>query len=197
MYFTVAPTVSILSANRPDLLYIRGSDVVLLCETQGGPENTIQWLNDERALTEEDGVEITDANNSISMLTVSNISAAEGGAYTCEVTNAAGTSNATTSIFVFPYFTSQPEDVGGVNGTTVTLTCLAQAFPEPVYTWLMGNTTVSMDSEMLEISPLMFGDQGVYSCLVTSGNVSIQSDNATLSGKISIHGSYMLRKERL
>ncbi len=36
---------------------------------------------------------------------------------------------------------------------------------------------------MLLLSPLMFDDEGLYFCRVTSGGSIVDSNNATLSGK--------------
>ncbi len=167
----------------PDQLYSRGSNVVLLCVVQGGPRNSIQWLLNKEVLSEE----LISSN--VSMLTLLNVTGADGGMYTCNVTNRAGTSNATTSVFISPYFTSRPQNVGGVNGSMVTLTCMAEAFPEPEYQWLRADgetireAIMGENSAILLLSPLMFGDEGLYFCRVTSGGRIIDSNNATLSGK--------------
>ena len=120
-----------------------------------------------------------------------NVSASDGGMYTCEVTNDGGTDTATTSVLISPYFTSQPQAVGGANGTMATLTCEAEAFPNPTYQWFrtngtIGATVTGQASSSLVFSSLQFGDEGDYFCNATSNGLTIQSDSATLSGKNSL-----------
>ena len=143
----------------------------------GGPGNTFRWLNS--------------ANSPLSTnstLTLVNVLASDGGTYTCEVTNDGGTDTATTSIFISPYFTSQPQAVGGANGAMVTLTCVAEAFPSPTYQWsrvdggAISTAATGQNSSMLVFNPLAFGDEGEYVCNATSMGVTTQSQPATLSG---------------
>ena len=157
----------------------QGSDVILECTApQGGPSNTFQWLNSSGSVV-----------STTSTLTLTNVMAADGGTYTCMVTNDGGTNSATTSVLISPYFTSQPQAVGGDSGTMVTLTCEAEAFPSPVYQWsrtdggTIGTTATGQASSTLVFSPLQFGDEGDYLCNATSSGVTIQSAPATLSGK--------------
>ncbi len=124
------------------------------------------------------------------MLTLTNVMAADGGMYTCMITNAGGNDSATTSVFISPYFISQPQDVGGDNGTMVTLTCAAEAFPAPMYqlSWVDGGTirmeVMGQDSTVLTFDPLLFGDEGDYICTAMSNGNQAQSQNATLTGKM-------------
>ena len=143
----------------------------------GGPDNTFQWSFGETVV----------ANSS--MLTRQNVTAADGGSYVCMVTNDGGTDTATTSVFIAPYFVSQPQDVRGANGTSVTLACQAEAFPSPTYQWsridgrMIRTEVMGQDSEMLMFAPLMFGDEGNYFCTAMSSQISLPSQNVTLTGK--------------
>ncbi len=170
-----------------DQTYTLGDNVTLECASMGGPDNTFQWLLNEAERASE------------SSLILQSVRAVDGGVYTCVVSNAAGTSNATTSIFISPYFTSQPQAMGGANDTVVTLTCEAEAFPAPTYQWsqadggmirtgVMGQTTA-----LLMFDPLLFRDEGDYVCNATSMGVTIQSQPATLSGKNPIATSVQVK----
>ncbi len=133
------------------------------------------------------------------MLTLTNVMAADGGMYTCMITNAGGSDSATTSVFISPYFTSQPQAMGGANGTMVTLTCEAEAFPAPTYEWsrmdggTIGTEVVGQNSAMLMFDPLMFGDEGEYLCNATSMGMTIQSQPVTLTGKNPIATSVQVK----
>ncbi len=164
-----------------DETYNQGDDVTLECNAaMGGPENIFQWFDSSNSLM-----------STTSTLTLTNVTAANGGAYTCVITNAGGNNTATTSVFISPYFISQPQATGGVNNTMVILTCEAEAFPGPMYQWfrvdgeMLGNAVTGQASAVLEFSPLQFGNEGDYFCNATSNGITIQSDSATLSSKSS------------
>ena len=66
---------------------------------------------------------------------LSNVNASSGGEYSCVVSNNAGDDFANTFVFISPYFTTQPENRGRLNGSKLTLLCVAEAFPAPQYQW--------------------------------------------------------------
>ena len=161
-----------------DQTYSQGDDITLVCTAMGGPGNIFQWFNNSNILL-----------TTSSLLVLPNVTTADGGEYRCVVSNAAGTSKATTSIFISPYFTTQPQDTAGMNGSTVTLICEAEAFPSPTYQWsrvdgmTIRNAVTGENSSVLMFSSLEFGDEGLYHCSATSKGMVIQSQFATLSGK--------------
>ena len=139
-----------------------GGTVTFTCSAQGGPDNTYQWQKDGEDLMNE-----TDTT-----LTVSNISAMNGGSYTCVVSNAAGNDSATAVLYVEPIIVTQPTDILTRNGTVVNFTCVAESFPDPEYTWEKYNDesgsydTVS-HSSVFEFTPAVFGDEGSYRCVAS------------------------------
>ena len=156
-----------------------GGTVTFTCSAQGGPDNTYQWQNDGQDLM----------NEADTTLTVSNISAMNGGNYTCVVSNAAGSDSATAVLYVEPIIVTQPTDILTRNGTVENFTCVAESFPAPEYTWKIYNEeTDSFDmvssGQVLEFTPAVFGDEGTYRCVAslpgTSGNAT--SDQAVLTG---------------
>ena len=147
------------------------------CSAQGGPGNTYQW---QRSGTYLD-------NETMQTLAITQISAADGGEYTCVVSNAAGNDSARTLLNVFPEIVLDPTDVSASNGTMRMLMCAAEAFPEPQYQWMrvsgtFGDNIAGVDSSMLVFNPVMFGDEGDYYCRATSNGLTATSDNATLTG---------------
>ena len=156
-----------------------GGTVTFNCSAQGGPDNTYQWQNDGSDLMNE-----TDTT-----LIISNITAMNGGNYTCVVSNAAGNDSATAVLYVEPIIVTQPTDILTRNGTVVSFTCAAESFPAPEYTWeeydeeSSSFDTVSNGS-VLEFTPAVFGDEGSYRCVAslpgTSRNAT--SNLAVLTG---------------
>ena len=157
-----------------------GGTVTFNCSAQGGPNNTYQWQNDGSDLMNE-----TDTT-----LIISNITAMNGGNYTCVVSNAAGNDSATAVLYVEPIIVTQPTDILTRNGTVVSFTCAAESFPDPVvYQWEKYNETTGSfdrvrDGPVLEFTPAVLGDEGSYRCVAslqgTSRNAT--SDQAVLTG---------------
>ena len=151
--------------------------MTLNCLAQGESDNTYQW---QRSGSDLD-------NETTETLTITQISAMDGGEYTCVVSNAAGNNSASTLLNVSPEIVLDPTDVSARNGTVHILMCEAEAFPEPQYQWMrvngtIGENVVGVDSNMLVFDPVLFGDEGGYYCRATSNRVAVTSDNATLTG---------------
>ena len=171
----VAPLASVMPDSQ---IYQRGVDVTLTCSVLGGPLISYQWLFNDRD---------TDGENS-STLTLTSVYASDGGEYTCVVSNTAGNDSASSKVYIFPYFTIAPEDAEISNGDNATLTCEAEAFPDPSYEWtkidgIIRESVTGIDSTSLSFEPVLFGDEGSYNCNVTSESGIIWSD-AVLSGKL-------------
>ena len=124
------------------------------------------------------------ARNSI--LSISSINATQhGGIYTCLVTNAAGNSSNTTTLNVRPIILIQPaSQILTSNGSNEQLVCQAEAFPSPTYTWIqLDGKDLSVNTSVLSFTPVMFGDEGTYQCIVKSGNQEVKSTTSTVIGK--------------
>ena len=141
----------------------------------GGPENDFYWLMN--------GLFI--ANRST--LTIVNINASQGGNYTCLVGNSAGIDSFSTSLYVAPNIDTPLEDkVLTYNGSSVTLTCDASGFPPPRVIWLDDLDFEISNTSLLELAPVLFGDEGVYRCeasLEIDGMNYTATDATTLFGK--------------
>ena len=178
VYFfnTVSPEGSV-SVSPLNMVFNGGDHVTFNCSAQGGPGNTYQW--------QQNGIDLD--NETMQTLTVSQISATDGGEYTCVVSNAAGNDSASTLLNVSPEIVSDPTDVRANNGTVRMFVCGAEAFPEPQYQWMrvsrtFGDNIAGDDSSMLVFNPVRFGDEGDYYCRATSNGLTVTSDNATLTG---------------
>ena len=175
-FYAVSPEESV-SVSPLNMVFNRGDNVTLNCSAQGGPDNTYQW---QRSGTDLD-------NEAMQTLTITQISAMDGGEYTCVVSNAAGSGNASTLLNVSPYIAVDPTDISARNGTVHMLVCEAEAFPEPQYQWIRasGNfseTVTGVDSSVLGFTPVLFGDEGEYYCTAVSNGRSVESSTSTLTG---------------
>ena len=156
----------------------RGDMAILICTSLGGPDNTYQWQANDTDIPGE----------TMENLTLTNVNASTGGMYTCVVTNAAGSDSDSTFLFIAPYFITQPVDEETSNGSSVTLQCVAEAFPSPSYLWARTNEGqiregLLIDEDTLVFSPVLYGDVGEYYCNATSRNEVERSQDAILAGK--------------
>ena len=174
-YFLVSPQTSILSINQT---YPAGVNATIVCSSNGGPNNSYQW--------QVNGSDIEGAV--IPVLELLDVQSSDGGEYTCMVSNAAGSQDASTFLYISPFFITQPVDTQAVNGTSVNLTCEGDAFPSPEYQWGRSDGVSIREgiityTSILIFNPVMFGDEGDYYCNVSSLDFIVHSEVATLSGK--------------
>ena len=174
--FKVSLGIVNVAADPPDVLSL-GENVTFTCSALGGPNNMFQW--------QKDGVDLLNE----SQFTLTNVNATDGGLYTCVVTNAAGNDSSDITLNISPYFIVQPNDTLTNNGDSLTLTCEAEGFPDPVYQWfrndneMVRSNLTGVNSSMLLFGPVLFGDEGDYYCTATSNDISINSTIATLTGE--------------
>ena len=152
----------------------------------------IQWLKDNQMLltNDDDGVSISNLSEFGSILTISTVNATEdGGEYRCVVRNAAGKDSDNATLNVRPVITIQPvESLLTSNGSNELLMCEADAFPAPEYLWekiMNGSNTEISDSNTLNFSSVMFGDEGTYQCVAMSLGVEVTSTPTLVVGESS------------
>ena len=133
------------------------SNVTYMCFALGGPNNTYTWMKNEQIIGNESTLEVRDIN------------ASSGGSYTCLVSNAAGNDSASTTLYVAPYIvTPLEEEILTANGSNVNISCDAAGFPSPTVNWVVLTDMILFDTFLLQFSPVMFGDEGVYRCEATA-----------------------------
>ena len=146
----------------------------------GGPNNTYQWQANE---TDLEGW-------TLPILVLPNVTADTGGMYTCVVSNLAGSHNASTFLFVDPYFVSPPGDVQVSVGNRVVLICGAEAFPNPEYLWQrvdgMQIRNYIVNGRNFTIPSSEFGDEGDYYCIASGTEMSFQSESGRITGTVYI-----------
>ena len=166
---------AIVTEDSINVTYNFQDSATLQCAGLGGPNNTYQWNADGRNLSED----------TYQNLTLANVSAINGGIYTCVVSNLAGNDSDSTFVFVNPYFVFHPVDVRTSSGSAVVLVCGAEAFPNPEYMWLRDDgSTIRNDfqSRNLNISSIEYGDEGGYYCNASAREVEVMSQVAVITG---------------
>ncbi|XP_064385915.1 uncharacterized protein LOC135334596 isoform X5 [Halichondria panicea] len=133
-------------------------DVNLTCSARGGPNNVYQWLRN--------GMNTT--IRSQPTLSLSLVDASDGGEYTCVVSNAAGISNASLTLYIRPYIVTHPQQILATVPESVSFTCKALGFPAPNYRWdKIGDPGFKRFTQNLTFNPVNFGNEGLYQCVVS------------------------------
>ncbi len=165
-------------------------NVVLQCLRSGGPDNQVDWfLNDTKVISSAIGGLLL--SFPFTHIVISAVNAQlHGGTYKCIVNNEAGSGEDSVEFFVVPRFVTQPQTVLTSEGRDAVLICEAEAFPYPDYMWI--NVTNNMTNYMvgtgarLEFTPVKYGDEGVYQCIVFSNDTTVASNEASVHGKFMI-----------
>ena len=139
-----------------------------------------------------------------SSLPVMNISADDGGDYTCIVENEAGVTEATANLSVRLYIDDTQQTVLNTrNGTNESVLCTIEGFPvsyrwekkeEIVSSGMMSSAMGLMESievtftqvstgRVLMFDPAVFGDEGVYRCVASGLGEEIISDPTTVTSE--------------
>lgn len=119
-------------------------------------------------------------------LVLMDIDASSGGNYTCVVNNTAGTHSASATLYVVPYIvTPLDEQILTVNGSNLNISCIAAGFPSPSVNWLNVTNMEMLDTPLLDFSPVLFGDEGIYCCIATA---DINDTNFTASDETTLVG---------
>lgn len=137
------------------------SNVTLVCTTLGGPNNFYSWLKDGEFLF---------SGGTENSLTLTRISASDGGEYTCRVNNAAGSGFGNSTFYVSPYFSTTPANTLGAEvGENVNFMCVADGFPTPSVRWIRVDTGSEVaNNSLLEFSSVSYDQAGLYQCLASS-----------------------------
>ena len=131
---------------------------------------------------------------------ISSVNYTHGGEYLCTANNSAGDITGTTILLVRPVV--KPREVLAMNGDNVTLMCLVQSFPEPSYVWEMFRDSNDSDTfpdefgfvsgsgenmmathPFLDFEPILYGDAGVYRCMVDINGTWLFSDEVLVAGE--------------
>ncbi|XP_053686439.1 cell adhesion molecule Dscam2 [Sabethes cyaneus] len=113
-----------------------------------------------------------------SLLILKNITAKHRGRYTCFALNAAAEVNHTAELLVQvpPTWKQEPSDLSVIMGSTISVTCEAEGFPQPKVTWYRGQHKMSknfhsipLKNETLNVNYATSSDAGYYMCEAYNG----------------------------
>ena len=136
------------------MVFNQGYNATFICTAFGGPDNFFLWRMNGNIIGNDSVLEVMD------------IDASSGGVYTCTVSNAAGSDSASTTLYVAPYIVTPLEEQAlTTNGSNVNISCDADGFPSPTVSWVDMTNAEVMNTSVLEFSPVMFRDEGLYRCM--------------------------------
>ncbi|XP_061624718.1 hemicentin-1 isoform X2 [Phyllopteryx taeniolatus] len=159
-----------------------GSSVTLQCEAHGVPEPEVTWYKNGLQLATGNGLK-TDRHQ----LEITGVQMADGGTYTCKVSNVAGQVDRTFRLAVYvPPVLDGPvqEALNFTLGSHVSLRCEASGVPVPSITWLKDGTPIesslqwqwSSRGNRLELGPLTLSHAGTYTCVAKNSEGQEQKD---------------------
>ncbi|KAE8292435.1 Hemicentin-1 [Larimichthys crocea] len=167
-----------------------GSSVTLRCEAHGVPEPEVTWYKNGLQLAAGNGLKM-DRHQ----LEIIGVQLADGGTYTCKVSNVAGQVDRTfrVTVHVPPVLDgSLRESLNYTLGSHVALLCEASGVPVPSITWLKDGTPIesslqwqwSVRGNRLELGPLTLSHAGTYTCVAKNSEGRTQKDY-TLTVQVS------------
>ncbi|XP_036791689.1 hemicentin-1 [Oncorhynchus mykiss] len=167
-----------------------GSSVTLRCEARGIPEPEVTWYRNGLQLAAGNGLKVDQQT-----LEIMGVQMADGGIYTCKVSNVAGQVDRTFRLTVHvPPVLDGPlhESLTQNLGSHVTLLCEATGVPVPSITWLKDGTPIesslqwqwSVQGNRLELGPLTLSHAGTYTCVAKNREGETQKDY-TLTVQVS------------
>jgi hypothetical protein len=169
-----------------DIETCAGESVTFTVEaTPTGSGNNLdyQWMKDGVDLV--NGGDVAGADTD--MLVLSNVTPAEEGDYSCEITVTPGNTTAISdaaalAVHTAPEITTQPQDVSVDAGKDFSLNIEADGYGTLTYQWYQDGTEVTgATSATLTITGAQAANSGTYTCMVTNECGSIESDAAVVT----------------
>lgn len=183
----------------------RGDSVTFSCNGTGLGTLAVTWFTSAASQLLTNIHEMLGDNTIASRLSLSGIDVANGGFYTCQISNEAGSANATAGLYIIPDIVSGPSNISTSARENRSLECLALGYPEPSYSWekQVENLEISgsggslytsggfqgeefiplyVTSQELSFQPVGYDDFGVYRCVVENVAGARISNEATLTG---------------
>ncbi|XP_034025662.1 LOW QUALITY PROTEIN: hemicentin-1 [Thalassophryne amazonica] len=179
----VPPTLKPRLIPESDLLTPQvGSTVSLRCEAHGVPEPDVTWYKNGLQLVPGNGLKMTHHQ-----LEITGVQTADGGTYTCKVSNLAGQVDRTFRliIHVLPVVEGPSQEfLNHTLGSHVTLLCETSGVPVPSITWLKDGTPIesslqwqwSIRGTRLDLGPLTLSHAGTYTCVAKNNEGQTQKD---------------------
>jgi alpha-tubulin suppressor-like RCC1 family protein len=145
-----------------------GSNTTFTAAVSGSAPFNYQWSLNGNALA-DDGVHIVGA--STASLTISNVTAGDGGVYSLAVANGGGSTNviATLTVLTLPTFTVQPVGRSVPPGLPTTFTATAGGAPAPGVQWCLNGTNIpGATAPTYAIGAVATNNLGAYTLLASN-----------------------------
>ncbi|XP_022808570.1 B-cell receptor CD22-like, partial [Stylophora pistillata] len=157
-----------LSSNQTVL---QGNDATFNCRTEAFPTaTTYRWFNDGNQITNSTKFEIFNVGGAEeSRLTIKNAQKGTAGQYSCDGTNGVGTGERKTAFLLVNYkpqlVTVTPDPAEVELGQSITLTCEADGFPKPSYSWKFNGAAIGDRQNTLQLASAQVLNTGNYTCV--------------------------------
>lgn len=175
--------------------YLSGNNTISCTATVTGALS-ISWTGPITGLVPM--ITTTMEGNRKSVLNFDLLQYSEGGVYTCTASNDAGSVSASAMLFVEPQIFSIPSDGLVRVGETAVLMCMVQDDQFVSVQWQKQNLTFEYVPGEIEsnltFSSIVFGNEGIYRCVVTTRNFGVRTTDAvTLTGMFTLSTSPILQ----
>ncbi|XP_063959464.1 hemicentin-1-like isoform X2 [Lytechinus pictus] len=161
---------------------VLGGTATFLCEVNGSPASTVDWLNPQDTVISTGG-RFTATS---SRLTITNTQQSDSGYFTCRATNAWGENTASALLTVTDptqeiIFTMVPIDQSVVVGGRVTFPCSATGSPTPTIEWRKELSDLPTDRIQepavgwLRITGIEVTDSGFYVCTASNSITTVST----------------------
>ncbi|XP_046622366.1 neuroglian isoform X1 [Neodiprion virginianus] len=163
--------------SRKNEVALLGKRIEMYCIYGGTPLPQTVWNKDGRVLQASD--RITQGNYGKSLI-IKHVSFADGGTYTCDVSNGVGDAKSYSinlKVEAIPYFTHEPEIENKAEGETAIFRCEASGVPQPQIKWIHNGKPIEeappnprrkVTDNMVIIEKLVKKDTGNYGCNATN-----------------------------
>ncbi|XP_047443825.1 hemicentin-1 isoform X2 [Mugil cephalus] len=159
------------------------SPTSLVCEVQSYPPALITWLKDGTPFESSRNVRVLPGGRTLQIL---NAKEGDAGRYTCVATNEAGETlkHYEVKVYVPPLINKNdipgeglvPKEVKIKVNSTLTLECVAQAFPTPALQWYKDgqilqtddHVSITASGRIVQIKHAQVSDTGRYTCVATN-----------------------------
>ncbi|XP_038571299.1 hemicentin-1 isoform X3 [Micropterus salmoides] len=180
-HLTIQVPPSITGSELPsEMGVLLNESIQLVCQAQGTPTPTIQWLKDGKVISNTRNKELRISPDR-STLTVTEAHTTDSGKYTCVATNAAGEEDRifNLNVYVPPLIDGNSETVEqltAVLDSSVNIECVATGSPPPQLNWLRNGLPLPVSSyirllsagQMLRITRTQVSDSGTYTCVASN-----------------------------
>ncbi|XP_066533975.1 hemicentin-1 [Hoplias malabaricus] len=180
-HLTIHVPPSIVGSDLPgEVSVLLNDSIQLVCQAEGTPPPTIQWLKDGQALSKT-GLKNIRISPDGSILTITAAHTADGGKYTCLATNKAGEEDKVFNINVYvpPEIQGNgdvAEELTAVQDSSLNIECVASGSPPPQLNWLKNglplpvsaHTRLLSAGQLLRITRVQVSDEGTYTCVASN-----------------------------